>query len=296
MKILITGSTGRLGAALLREYGGRHEVLAPGRDALDLADEAGIRAALAPLDFDVLINPAALTNVDYCEFNEEEAFAVNARGPGVMAEVAARKGARMVQISTDYVFDGVAEGLRRESDPVNPKSVYGRAKLAGEEAVLAEDPGFLVVRTSWLFGPGNPGFLDAILERALREPRVEAIEDKDSSPTHTLDFARLLEPLLLENPVGGVLHLCNSGSCSWKEYGQAALDAAANAGLPLQAREVEGISIEDMRQFVAPRPRHTAMSTAKFTRVAGRNPRPWGEAVKACIEDYFAPRWRARNG
>ena len=261
------------------------------RTALDLRDEQQIEACLEGVAFDVLINPAALTSVDYCETHEEEARAVNGRAPGLLAEISARKGARFFQVSTDYVFDGRLPGLRREEDPVNPLGVYGMTKLEGERAVHAVSRSFLVLRTSWIFGPDRPSFVESLLKQALSESRVEAIEDKESAPTYSEDLGGWIEELL---DVGGegVVHLCNAGACSWREYAQAAVEIAGNAGLPLRARAVEGLSIETMSSFVAPRPRYTAMATDKLAHLTDRRPRPWQTALKAYLEDYFVPRWR----
>ncbi len=295
MKIVVVGSGGRLGAALARRYAALdHEVLGLNHADLDLADGEEIRRRLGGEEFEVLLNPAALTNVDYCEDHEAEAFAVNAQAPGLLAEICREKAARMIHISTDYVFDGRDEGPRRESDPPNPLGVYGRSKLAGEEAVLGVSGEILVVRTSWVFGPDRPSFIDYILESALEKERVEAIEDKWSTPTYAPEFAELLRPLLGAGSAGGILHLSNRGRCSWREYGQVALDCAAGLGFPLKAREVEGIAMEDLERFVAVRPRHTAMSTERYTKLTGTRPRGWEEAVAAFVADDFAPRLKSK--
>ncbi|MFV1995072.1 MAG: dTDP-4-dehydrorhamnose reductase [Verrucomicrobiales bacterium] len=290
MKIAITGTGGRLGGALARLYAPKYEVTALDRAALDLGDHASLRSGLEQLDFDLLINPAASTSLDYCEEHAQEAERVNAVAPGVMAEVCASKGARFIHLSTDYVFGGEDPGLRSESDPTAPKSVYGRSKLAGEKAVLAVDPKFLVVRTSWVFGPDRSSFVDMIVSRALEQQRVEAIADKQSTPTYAEDFSQWLEPLLAAQPVGGILHLCNGGCCSWQQYAQAALDCAAQTGLPLKTHRVEAAALAEMDGFIAERPRFTAMSTERYRGETGDSPRPWREAVSAYVRDVLAPR------
>ncbi len=290
MKIIVTGAAGRLGGALVRLYENVHEVTAIPRRDLCFKDEEGIRKMLGGIDFDVLINPAALTNVDYCEDHHEEAHAVNARAPRVMAEVCRDHGARMIHVSTDYVFDGEEPGYRVETDPTNPRSEYGRTKLAGEEAVLDTSDEFLVVRTSWVFGPERKSFLDMIVERAVENESVEAIEDKYSSPCYADDYADLLEALMAKPEISGILHLCNSGSCSWKEYGQVALEAAREAGIPLKATKVVGISVDDLEAFVAPRPIHSAMSTDKFTELTGVKPRPWEVVVEEYVHSVLKER------
>ncbi|MEM7147565.1 MAG: NAD(P)-dependent oxidoreductase, partial [Verrucomicrobiota bacterium] len=207
MKIAVTGSGGRLGAALARGYRDEHEVTGLDRFGVDLRWRESIEKALGDLDFEVLINAAAVTNVDYCELNREEAFLVNEEAVRTMAEICRARGARMVHVSTDYVFDGEKEGLRGEEDAVAPRSIYGKSKLAGENALLGVDEGYLVVRTSWVFGPDRRSFLDSIIERAMYHEDAGAIEDKYSNPTYTLDFVSMLAPFLGEKRMGGRLNL-----------------------------------------------------------------------------------------
>ena len=166
LSLLITGKNGRLGRALARRYENRHRVVVIGREECDLGNSHSIQECLGRESFDVLINTASLTGVDDCEVNPEKAAQVNAIAPKVMAEVCAAKGARLIHLSTDYVFEGTAPGERSETDPADPINVYGQTKLDGENAVLAVSPDFLVVRVSWLFGPDKPSFPDMILKRA----------------------------------------------------------------------------------------------------------------------------------
>lgn len=296
MKVLVIGSGGRLGAALHRAYSERHDCIGLQRGDIDLASVDSLDSVLRGLQYNVAINCAALTNVDYCEHNEEEAFAVNAAAPGRMAELCRAKGAQLIHISTDYVLDGKSEGEVSEDVPACPLSVYGKSKLAGEQRVLAADPRHLVVRVSWVFGPDRPSFIDMILDRAYDMDEVEAIADKFSSPTYTLDCAAYLERLIGNESACGVLNLCNSGGASWQEYGQCALECAAAAGVPLKTTAVKPIALSDLKNFVAARPVHTVLSTAKFEKLTGIRPRPWREAVANYVRDYAAPRLLAAHG
>ena len=279
-KIIITGASGRLGAALTREWrAGGEDVTGFARTELDLSQPEQLRATLEPLDFSVLVNCAAQTNVDRCETHPDEAMQINADAVRVLAEVCTKKGARCVHISTDYVFDGAKAGAYTEEDAAEPISQYGASKRAGEVALLAVSDKHLAVRVSWVFGPDRPSFVDQILQRARNEETVAAIADKIAVPTYTLDAARLLRPLLFDKPVGGVLHLCNAGQCTWQEYGQFALDCAAQAGIELKARTVAPLKMADLKAFIAKRPRNTAMSTDKLASIIGQRPRDWREAV-----------------
>jgi dTDP-4-dehydrorhamnose reductase len=279
MKIAIIGSGGRLGAALARAWAARgEEIFGFTHAALDLADEAALRAALEPLAFDVLVNCAALTNVDYCETHEAEALRINRDAVQILGEICTRKGRRCIHLSTDYVFDGEKRTPYTEADAPGPLGVYAASKLAGEKALLDTDPTHLAVRVSWVFGPDRPSFVDQILQKARGSDELAAIADKWAVPTYTLDVAHLLYPLL-KMPAGGVLHLCNAGECTWQEYGQFALDCAAKLGVPLAGHRVAPLAMADLRAFVARRPVYTVMSTARLTALTGLKPRPWQEAV-----------------
>lgn len=283
MRVVILGAKGRLGGALARLWARDYEVRALARPELDVANLAALKELLEAASYDVLVNCTGLTNVDRCEIDRQEAEIVNARAPGVMAEAAAATEARLIHFSTDYVFDGAKTTPYTEEDVARPLGHYGQTKLAGEGAALMPSPRHMAVRISWVFGPDKPSFVDSIIERALANDRVEAIADKTSCMTFTEDVARWLRPFLDQDLPGGLYHACNTGGCSWHEYGQHALDFAARAGLPLKARKAEPIPLSAMKAFIAPRPPHTALSTAKLVSVTGAVPRPWQEA----LEEYL---------
>jgi dTDP-4-dehydrorhamnose reductase len=288
-RIIITGAGGRLGAALAREWRAAGEdVTGFARQELDLSQPDQLRATLEPLDFAVLVNCAAQTNVDRCETHPDEAKQINADAVRVLAEICTKKGARCIQISTDYVFDGAKVGAYTEEDAALPISHYGASKKAGETALLEVSDKHLAVRVSWVFGPDRPSFVDQILQRARTEESVAAIADKIAVPTYTLDAAHLLRPLLFQKPVGGLLHLCNGGQCTWQEYGQFALDCAAEAGMELKARTVGALKMADLKAFIAKRPPNTAMSTDKLASIIGEQPRAWREAVREYVSSFVS--------
>ncbi|HSI15598.1 MAG TPA: dTDP-4-dehydrorhamnose reductase [Chthoniobacter sp.] len=287
--IVIVGSGGRLGAALLREWRTRGEqVLGFNRELLDLGDLSAIRERLEPLDFDVLVNCAAQTNVDRCEREPEEAQRINSRAVATLADICTRKKARLIHISTDYVFDGTKRTPYHEDDEPNPISHYGESKLSGERCVQAVSDHHLVVRVSWVFGPDRASFVDQILRRAQESDRVEAIVDKISVPTYTMDAAQLLLAVIDRPEICGILHLSNTGQCTWQEYGQHALDCAAAAGYPLRARQVEPLKLADMTAFLAKRPVYTPLSTARLTELTGLTPRTWRDAVEEYVQGVMA--------
>ena len=291
MKIVIVGSGGRLGAALVREWrAAGDEVIGFNRALLDIGNFKQVHETLGELEFDALVNCAALTNVDRCETEPEEAFHLNSQAVATIADACTRKKARCIHISTDYVFDGEKRTPYTEEDAAKPISVYGESKLGGERCLHAVSDRHLAVRVSWVFGPDRASFVDQILQRALEQETVEAIGDKVATPTYTLDAARLLRPLLDEPWHDGVVHLCNTGACTWQEYGQHALDCAVAAGVPLKGRTVGALKMADMKAFIARRPVYTAMSTALLQQVTGLTPRPWQEAVEEYVRTHWAPR------
>jgi len=257
------------------------------RADIDLASPESVERALRELDFDVLINCAALTNVDYCESHQEEAFAINAGAVGQMARICTQKNARCIHISTDYVFDGAKSEPYAEDDEAAPLGVYGASKRQGELELLAVSPNHLVVRVAWVFGPDRPSFVDQILKRALESEELAAIGDKWSCPTYTIDAAAMLRPLVREIPAGGIVHLTQSGACTWQEYGQYALDCAAAAGVALKGRRVAFQAMADLKAFVAKRPVYTVLSTRRLETLTGRAPRPWQEAVSDYVRQYY---------
>src|SRR6266513_3582167 len=285
--IIIIGANGRLGAALTRQYQRAFSVKAFARSQLDLGKLDQIRSTLSETEFDLLINCAALTNVDYCESNRKEAFLVNAEAPRLLAEICRDKAAKLLHFSTDYVFDGKKTDPYVEDDKAVPLSVYGESKLEGERRVLEVSSQHLVIRLSWVFGPDKPSFIDQIIQRARENDVVTAVADKFSAPTYTIDVASWLRLAIDEN-ANGTLHLANNGGCSWQEWAQYAIDVCRSLGLPLKAERVGAVSLADMQNFVARRPVHTVLSSAKFTALTGVQPRHWREAVAEYISTHVS--------
>ena len=290
MRIIITGTGGRLGAAVARHLRDRHRVIAWDRKALDLQSPEQIDDHFGALEFDAVIHCAALTGVDYCEKHPEEAHAVNTLAPAHIARLCAARGARMVHVSTDYVYDGRQPGLRTETDSCAPLGVYARTKYAAESAVLAANPGFIVARASWIFGPDRPGFADSIIQQARKSETCGAIADKWSNPSYTIDQACFLEALLLNPDAHGPVNLCNTGGCTWLEYGQTALDLAHAAGVALKCRTLSPQRCSDMPGFLAERPIHTGMNTKRLQELTGLPVRAWQDALAEYIETYYGRR------
>jgi dTDP-4-dehydrorhamnose reductase len=289
MKLVIIGSSGRLGAALMREYRDKYDVAGFNRAQLDLSNLGDIREKLRGTNFDVLINVAAFTNVDVCETERDRAFLINAESPGVLARICRDKRAKLIHFSTDYVFDGEKRAPYTEEDQAKPISVYGESKLAGETNVLATENRHLVVRVSWVFGPDRPSFIDGIIKRAQENREVDAIADKFSTPTYALDIAAALPRFFTHAAdYGGIVHFANAGECSWQEYGQWALDRCHEAGVPLTATTVGARKLKDMANWTARRPVYSVLSTAKYTRLTDMPPRTWRDAVTDYITRFYS--------
>jgi dTDP-4-dehydrorhamnose reductase len=288
MKIVILGVCGRLGAALLREYREKHDIAGFNHAQLDLASLGDVRRTLDAMNFDVLINAAAFTNVDACETERDRAFLINGEAPGILAQICNAKEAKLIHFSTDYVFDGEKRAPYAEEDEANPISVYGESKLAGERSVLAAENGHLVVRVSWVFGPDRPSFIDAMIQRAQQDENVDAVSDKFSTPTYTDDIAGMLPQFFDRGVGGGILHFASAGKCSWQEYAQWALDCCRDASIPLKARTVGAVKLREMKNWVAHRPVYSVLSTGKYWELTGTAPRAWREAVADYITRFYS--------
>ncbi len=288
MKIVILGAGGRLGAALLREYRDKFDVAGFNHTQLNLSDLGAVREKLRNIRFDILINAAGFTKVDLCETQPDRAFLINAEAPRVVAEICYEKNARLIHFSTDYVFGGDRREPYTEEDQANPISVYGESKLAGENNVLAAKSQNLVVRVSWVFGPDRPSFIDAMIQQAQENDEVDAVADKFSTPSYTLDIAAMLPQFFEANVEGGILHFANAGQCSWREYAQWAVDCCHDGGLPLKAKTIGERKLRDITNWIARRPIYSVLSSRKYTKLTGISPRTWREAVSDYITRFYS--------
>jgi dTDP-4-dehydrorhamnose reductase len=288
MKIVILGAGGRLGAALLREYRDKFDVAGFNHTQLDLSDLGAVREKLQNTSFDVLINAAGFTRVDLCETQPDRAFLINAEAPRVVAEICDETNARLIHFSTDYVFDGEKHEPYTEDEEANPVSIYGESKLTGENNVRAVQDQNLVVRVSWVFGPDRPSFIDAMVQQAQENGEVDAVADKFSTPTYTLDIASMLPQFFDRNVSGGILHFANAGQCSWQEYAQWAVDCCHDAGLALKAKTIGARKLREMTNWIAHRPVYSVLSTAKYTKLTGTPSRTWRDAVADYITRFYS--------
>lgn len=270
---LIAGAAGMLGQDLQQALSGR-DVTALSRADLDVTDLAAVRAAVA--SHDVVINASAYTKVDDAEEHEDDAFAVNATGVQNLAIAASESGARLVQVSTDYVFDGSATAPYDELAPRNPISAYGRTKAEGERLALAAHPdGTYIVRTAWTYGAGGPNFAKTMLRLASSHDTVSVVTDQLGQPTWTGDLARQIVELLDSDAAPGVYHATNAGEASWFEFTR---EIFLVCGL-----DPDRVKPTTSAQFVrpAPRPDYSVLGHDAWAR-AGLSPmRNWRAALSA---------------
>jgi dTDP-4-dehydrorhamnose reductase len=234
MRLLVTGGAGMLGqavAAAATRLG--HDVVALSRAELDVTDAGHVRRVVAAAEPRAVVNCAAWTDVDGAETAEAAATAVNGDGAGNVARAAAEVGARIVHVSTDYVFDGEREHAGGgagepwiESDPVNPLGAYGRSKLAGEQQVAAATPEHAIVRAAWLYGAGGRNFVDTMLALGDERDEVSVVTDQVGSPTWTVHLAEGLVELAERGDDVGILHAAGGGACSWYELAVEVFDRA----------------------------------------------------------------------
>ncbi|MBC7519302.1 MAG: dTDP-4-dehydrorhamnose reductase [Microbacteriaceae bacterium] len=271
MKYLITGANGMLGRDLSVALSGR-DVTALGRADLNVTDLDSVRAAVA--GHSVVINSAAYTKVDDAETDEGAARAVNGAGAGNLAIATAEVGAILVQVSTDYVFDGTATTPYPEDTPHSPVSAYGRTKAEGERLVLTHNGArSYIVRTAWLYGAHGPNFGKTMLRVAAQRDEVTVVTDQIGQPTWTRDLAAHIVLLLDSGAPFGIYHGTNSGAASWYDFARAIF---SNAGL-----DADRVRPTDSSMFVrpAPRPAYSVLGTAAWE-TAGLAPmRAWDTAL-----------------
>ena len=272
MRILLTGANGQLGFELQRVLIGEDLIPAdqPDYELMDpaLADKI---AAVRP---DLVIHAAAYTDVDGCERDPDTAFQVNALGTRRVAEGAAKTNARLVYISTDYVFDGKKDTPYTERDGVNPLTVYGRSKLMGEQEALKACPSALIVRTSWLYGVRGKNFVKTILQLAATRPEIRVVNDQKGSPTYARDLAGVIIALI-RREADGVVHAGGEGECTWYELACAIIQEARYTCCVIPISTAESGRL-------APRPRYSVLSTGLLGQ-HGLRLRPWQDALKEFI-------------
>ena len=278
MRVTIFGASGLLGKALLHEWQGDELTSLNSRDA-DLCDAAQVLAAVKRTHPDWIILAAAYTDVDGCESKPERAFAVNRDGAVHVAEAARDAGAKLLFLSSDYVFDGTKTSPYETRDPRNPQSVYGRSKAEAELRLLEILPHCCIARTSWLFGTGGKCFPDTILKLAATRLSRDVVNDQRGCPTYAMDLARAIIQLCRKD-ARGIVHVTNSGECSWFEFARAIVTAA---GL---VTEIRPVTTQQMPR-PARRPAYSVMSSTSLQQYGLTLP-PWQNALSRYLTERAA--------
>ncbi len=281
-RILVTGAKGMLGRVLvgiLRLTFPEDEVIGWDIEEMDIQKEDDSVAKIAALRPEVVIHLAAYTDVDGCESNRKMAFGVNAEGTKHVLLAASKCGAKMVYLSTDYVFDGEKGEPYLENDPPHPLNVYGHSKLKGEQYVQERGGDFIIIRTQWLYGPFGKNFVDSILKQAGEKETLSIVDDQTGSPTYTVDLAEAIRDLIRAD-ARGVFHAANSEICTWYAFGQAVLNLAG-----IHQVKVLPMSSKELGRPAA-RPSYSVLDCQKLEKEIGRAMRPWSDALKDYLSTY----------
>jgi dTDP-4-dehydrorhamnose reductase len=274
-KLLILGAYGMLGHDLIKTFTNEYEVIGLSKKDLDISRKEETRSTIKVISPDIVIDAAGYTDVDGCEKKVHKAFAINGEGTKNVAKGCRVTGAKLVYISTDYIFDGEKGSPYDETDLPNPQNIYGESKLLGERCIEKLLDDYLIVRTQWLYGRHGRNFVEAIIALANETNRIEVVNDQVGSPTYTVDLSSTILALLSKN-AKGIFHISNNGSCSWYEF---ALDIVKLMGI--QGVEVVPISSGALNR-PARRPPYSVLNCQKLLKEAGIKMRQWREA----LQDY----------
>jgi dTDP-4-dehydrorhamnose reductase len=280
MRVLLTGGNGLLATALQSQMAGRGMTVLPfSRSDLDITDRARVVATIESTRPNILVNCAAYTDVDAAETHEAAAMLVNADAAGVLAEICAQRGIRLVYPSTDYLFAGDQDRAYQPGDPPRPLNAYGRSKLAGERAVQSMAD-HLIIRTSWLYGAGGRNFVRTVAARLEANEPLRVVSDQAGRPTFAVDLAGAIADLLSRNVPPGIYHVANDGVATWFEFAEEIARLMGKPGLVTPCRSEEF-------PRPAPRPPFSVLDTALTDDLIGRL-RPWREALAAAVyqENY----------
>lgn len=292
-EILVTGGTGQVGRELARyAWPEGWAATVPTRAELDITDPAAISAKLAERRWATVINAAAYTAVDSAEIHQLAAWTVNALAPAAFAEGCRAAGIPLVQVSTDYVFDGAKQGAWAVDDPVGPLGVYGASKLGGELAIRTSGARHAIIRTAWVVSPHGQNFVKTMLRVGAEQPVLRVVADQHGSPTSAADLAGALATVAMrisDDPAAptGVFHFANSGPTTWHGFAQAVFEAAAARGVP--RAKVEAITTPDYPTR-AKRPVNSLLSTARIEAEYEIKPRAWAAALEPILDELIGAR------
>lgn len=290
MRILVTGGSGQLGSELQRIFRDKHcalgqihemyrdaQMIYTDKNTLDITNLKDVQKKIKKIQADVIINAAAYTEVDQCESNMDLAFKVNTLGPRNLAIACGEIQAKLIHLSTDYIFDGESSTPYNELDIPHPINIYGKTKYIGEEYVKQFCSRYFIVRTSWLYGVNGKNFVKTILNASIEKEELQVISDQIGTPTNAEDLAYHLLQLAATDEYG-IYHCTGNGQCSWYEFAKTILEYAQShcRVYPISSEEYIGI---------APRPRYSALDNLMLRCTIGDKMRNWKEALKDFIEN-----------
>ena len=286
MRVLVTGATGQLGSEIAGLFGGAgHGVFVPSRKELDFLEPDLAASMVEELHPDWVINCAAYTQVDNAETETGAAFCINRDTPGRLAQAVAGYGGRLLQVSTDFIFDGRQDWPYVETDQPNPLGVYGRSKLEGEQAVLQALPEAIVLRTAWVYGVRGHNFVKTMLRLALAGKALRVVDDQIGTPTWARDIANAIA-VLVAGDARGTFHYTNAGETSWHGFACAILDEAAAAGFKVKTEVVTPIPTSAY-PTPATRPAYSVLGTEKI-RLLLAGPIPgWRASLKNMLQELY---------
>ncbi|MBY8820802.1 dTDP-4-dehydrorhamnose reductase [Sphingomonas colocasiae] len=283
MRLLLLGAEGQVGRAMRAACPADASLIALGRDACDLSDEASVRAAIANAECDWLVNAAAYTAVDRAESDEALARTVNGTAPGWIGAAARMAGIRVAHISTDFVFDGSAGTPYRPDSPTNPLSAYGRSKLAGETALHSADPDALIVRTSWVHAAQGSNFPLTMLRLMRERDEIRVVADQTGSPTWATTLADSLWRLIAAD-ASGTHHLTDAGIASWYDLAMAVAEEALALGLLPRIPTITPIATEDY-PTPARRPAYSVLDKSSAWALLGGPTPHWRLSLRNMLKE-----------
>jgi dTDP-4-dehydrorhamnose reductase len=289
-KILLIGITGQVGQELQQTLPTIGEVISVGRQSLDLSQPEQIQQRIAEIKPNLIVNAAAYTAVDQSEKESELAMTINATAPKAIAIAAQDLGAKVLHISSDYVFNGQNHTPYKERDRPDPLGVYGKSKLLGEIGVRENGDRHLILRTAWVYGSrGYGNFVKTMLRLGAERTELKVVADQIGSPTWSYDIAvaitQLLAKSLADESINGIYHFTNSGVASWYDLALATFDEAKQLGFPLKVEQVIPITTAE---FLTPtqRPAYSVLAKGKITQALGIHPPYWRDSLRKMLSEW----------